>query len=82
MVDLQIMESFKPPDHLYEEFPNVLLVEEGGSLAVLHDPLVHIASVRVLHDDTQRLSGFFKERLLVRNNVRMSRSHGETRFKL
>ena len=51
--DFELMEGLESTNHMYEEFPNVALLEELGSSGVLYYFHIEVSSVGILHYDTE-----------------------------
>ena len=71
--NFKLMKRLETSHHVYEEFPNVALLEELRSSGVLYYFHVEIASVCILHDYTERLAVFLEECLFVSHDVGMSK---------
>ena len=71
MHDLLLVQSLKPKDDLVEYVPDVFLLHEFPILLQLGDLRLEVTSIRVFHDDTERLGTFFEKGILVGNNIRV-----------
>ena len=53
MNNLDVMQSFQAPRSLYEDFPDVIFINQLVILLMLFDKLEHIAPVSILHHDAR-----------------------------
>ena len=78
MENFKIMECLESSHHLDEVPPHITFFKEGGPLSVINYLLIDISSIGVLHDDTKRLTRFFKKGLLVCYNIGVSKEKSDS----
>ena len=69
MHDLDIVKRLQPADHLYQAVPNLRLLEVCAIGLMLHDLLVQISVVTVLHHDAHRVVVLVNEDFLVLDDI-------------
>lgn len=71
MYDAHFMEEFDSADHLDAILPDFRLRDVALLFLSSINQLLQIASLCVLHDDTERASSFFIEGFFVTNDLRV-----------
>jgi hypothetical protein len=52
--NLQVMQGFQPSRRLYENFPDVILINQLIALLMVLDQLKYVSSIRIFHYNANR----------------------------